>query len=358
MITLRNETTGKSLKLKDKDAKEVFGIDGQKHAHLICLPARNVIPTLGNKNIQIVHERKRAKKIGGTCVIRMGGLGDLIMLSSSLVKLKMQNQDKLLTLATTPQFVPIMKKLKGVDLCISIDDIPKYSFDNVIDLRYAVEPPNIGPGSLSWRRYVSHDRSDNFDLLCGVNSAKKYFNVPVVRSLCADLKETTLKKPLIAVCPTTASIYRTIPPDYVKPIIEKILKKIGGTVILVGKTEDWNRDLLKIRGKDIVNWLNQTTEAELIAICSMMDLIISPDTGVLHIAGALKKRAIGIFGNINPETRISHYKTVTALYSKGKLPCIPCHDVPGACDCDSPGSPCMRLVTPDKIAKSARGLLC
>lgn len=358
MIVLKNQATGKTLKLKDKDAKEIFGIEGQKHAHLVCLPAQNIIPSLGNKNVQIVHLRKRAKKIGGTCVIRMGGLGDLIMLSSSLVKLKMKNQDKLLTLATAPQFVPIMKKLKGVDLCISIDDIPKYSFDNVIDLRYAVEPPNIGPGSLSWRRYVGFDRSDNFDLLLGVNSNKRYFNVPVNTKACADLRHSALRKPLIVFCPTTASTARTIPPEYVGPIVNKLHEAVGGTVILVGKSEVWNRELTKIQGKHVVNWLDQTSEEELIAVCSMSDMVISPDTGVLHVAGALKKKAVGVFGNINPLTRVSYYPTVKALYPVGKIPCIPCHDVPGACDSDKPGSPCMKLNTPEKIVRAAKELLC
>lgn len=358
MIVLRNDTTGKSLKLKDKDAKEIFGIEGQKHAHLVCLPAKNVIPALGKGNVQIVHEHKRAKKVGGTCIIRAGGLGDLAILSSSIVKYKMRDPDKSLTLATLQRYVPIMKNLKGVDLCIPVDDMNRYSFDKIIDLRYSVEPPNIGPGSLSWRRYVGCDRADNFDMLLGVNSNKRYFNIPVNPKACADLRHSTLRKPLIVFCPTTASTARTIPPEYVAPVVNKLHEVVGGTVILVGKTEGWNRQLTKIQGKHIVNWLDQTSEEELIAICSMSDMVISPDTGVLHVAGALKKKAVGVFGNINPATRVSYYPTVKALYPVGKMPCIPCHDVPGACDYDKPGSPCMKLNTPEKIVRAAKELLC
>jgi ADP-heptose:LPS heptosyltransferase len=116
--------------------------------------------------------------------------------------------------------------------------------------------------------------------------------------------------------------------------------------------------LTKIQGKHVVNWLDQTSEEELIAVCSMSDMVISPDTGVLHVAGALKKKAVGVFGNINPATRVSYYPTVKALYPVGKMPCIPCHDVPGACDYDKPGSPCMKLNTPEKIVRAAKELLC
>jgi ADP-heptose:LPS heptosyltransferase len=354
VIILRNSTTGKSLKLKDKDAKEVFGIEGQKHAHLICLPARNVITTLGDKNIQIVQQRRRTKKIGGTCVVRMGGIGDLIILSSSLVKMKMKNPESPLTLATLEKYVPIMKGLKGIDLCIPIDDISKYSFDRMIDLRWAVEPSNIGPGSLSWRQYVCNDRSDNFDKLCGVVSRRKYFNVPVNKLLFTD----KIKGVKIGFCPVNGSIVRSMPPDYVEPTIKLLLAETGGTVVLVGKTEAWSRDLLQIKGERIRNLIDKTSEEEMIAICSRMDLIIAPDTGILHIAGALKKKAIGLFGPINPDTRIAYYKTVVALGPYEEMQCIPCHDVPGACDCGKPGgAPCMRLITPERIAMTAKAVL-
>lgn len=355
MIILRNETTGKTLKLKDKDAKEVFGIEGQKHAHLICLPARNVITTLGDKNIQIVQQRRRTKKIGGTCVVRMGGIGDLIILSSSLVKMKMKNPESPLTLATLEKYVPIMKGLKGIDLCIPIDDISKYSFDKMIDLRWAVEPSNIGPGSLSWRRYVGNDRSDNFDMLCGVSARGKYFNIPVDKSLCANLK--AIKGLKIGLCPVNGSPVRSMPPEYVSDTINLLLAKTPATVVLIGKTEDWSRSLLKIKGERILNLIDKTTEAEVISICSRMDLIIAPDTGVIHIAGALKKKAIGLFGPIDPDTRIAYYKTVVALGPYEEMQCIPCHDIPGACDCGKPGAPCMRLITPERIAMTAKAVL-
>jgi len=351
MIILKNQTTGKSLKLKDKDAKEVFGIEGQKHAHLVCLPARMLIPTLGDKNIQIVHERKRTKKIGGTCVVRMGGIGDLIILSSSLAKMKKKEPNKPLTLATLGRYVQIMSGLKGVDLCISIDDMGKYSFDKTIDLRYAVEPSNIGPGSLSWRRYVSNDRSENFDLLCGVTSKKRYYNIPVSEKI--KFPWIVKRRPLIGFCPTTKSPVRVVPPEYV----EKIVQMLGtlGTVVLLGQTEAWNKNLLDIGG--CVNLLNKTDEQKLIDCVAAMNLVIAPDTGILHIAGAMKKKSIGLFGPIDPDTRIKYYKNMTSIYPIGEMPCIPCHDIPGACDSNKPGAPCMRMITPERIFMAAKEML-
>lgn len=352
MVILKNIVTKKELKLSDAVAREVFGIDGPKHEHLLCLPARNIAP-MPERSVKIIHEnRAKKKKIGGICIVRMGGIGDLVILSSSIVKLKKKYPNERITLATLAKYL-FMKDLAGIDLCIDVDDLHKYSFDKVIDLRHAVEPPGIGPGSLLWRKYISVDRSDCFDFLCGVNSSRKYFNVPLDRHVKKFLFSGQ-KRPFIGFCPTAKSTARVIPPEYVEPTIKMLSKR--GTVILFGQTEHWNRGLKGIGG--CVNILDATTERELASVCARMDVIISPDTGVLHIAGALKKKAVGLFGPINPQTRISYYKNTVAIFPVGELPCIPCHDVPGACDHDRPGAPCMRLITPGRIDREVRGLLC
>jgi ADP-heptose:LPS heptosyltransferase len=116
--------------------------------------------------------------------------------------------------------------------------------------------------------------------------------------------------------------------------------------------------------KGLLNKLNQTPHySEVIAICSLSDLIISPDTGPVHIAGALKKKCIALFGNIKPDTRVRYYRTVKALYPEGELGCIPCHDVFGSCDLgadrdlsENPGTDCMRLLTPKRIVEAVKEL--
>jgi ADP-heptose:LPS heptosyltransferase len=352
MIVLRNVITGKELAISDKKGREIFGLTEGK-ASLVFLPASKFVPGRGICNISISKIEGKAKKIGGTCIIRMGGIGDLFILSSSLVKRKKKYPNNKITLATLPQYIPLMKNLKGVDFCISVDDVDTYSFNEVIDLRHAVEPSNVGPGKLSWKDYVSHDRSDNFDRLCGVNSTRKYFNAPVDNKFAF----TKPKGLVIGINPTSKSAIRVIPPEYVEPLTDMLIRRLGATVVLMGKTEHWNRDLTRINGNKIINLLDTTSENDLITLTSRMDLVITPDTGALHIAAALKKKCLGLFGPIDPATRTAYYPTVKTIYPKGELSCIPCWDIPGCCNNGHPGADCMRLITPEKIVKAVRGMI-
>jgi ADP-heptose:LPS heptosyltransferase len=358
MFVLTNDMTGSRLKLTKKQAFDIFGLQ-ERHEHLVCLPSRQEIKTAGKRFSLGVSSTggRRKKKIGGTCVIRMGGLGDLAILSSSLSKLKMKYPDKPLVLATKQGHVVPMQGLKCLDLVIAISDLDKYRFERVIDLRYAVEPANIGPGKLSWREYTCFDRSDNFDRLCGVNGEQKVFELPIheVARHSMEVFFASCKRPIIGLNPTCTSIWRAMPPHYVKPVLEGLAEK--GTIILFGKTEAWNADLRRLRKKNAINLLDSWDLEHLIAGCSLMDLIITPDTGTLHIGAALKRPTLGLFGNIDPATRTTYYPTVKTIYQAAALPCIPCWDVPGACWEEKPGADCMRAITPEKICETARMML-
>jgi ADP-heptose:LPS heptosyltransferase len=359
VFVLQSLNTGKELVFSDKMGRAFFGPD-VKSKMLVCLPTEKIVQGKGIVNIKIMEKDNQVRKIGGTCFIRMGGIGDLVILSSTLVKRKMKYPDKKITLATLPQYIKVMSKLKGVDYCIQIDDLNRYSFDEVIDLRYAVEPSNIGPGSLPWVDYVSKDRSDNFDRLCGVNSTRKYFNVPVDNESRKKFKAMlpTRSGPVIGLNPTSKSPVRVMPPEYVYPLIHKLIRRLDATIIIMGKTEHWNKSLAELNNDNILNLLDKTTEADLISLTSITDLVITPDTGALHIAAALKKKCLGLFGNIDPRTRTTYYPTVRTIYPKGKLACVPCWDVPGSCQChDKQGADCMRLITPERICRAVMEMI-
>lgn len=355
MYLLTNDVTGQALKLTDKVAENVFGLT-EAHQHLVCLPAAKIMKAKNAQlTIRVDRKTSNAKKIAGTCVVRMGGIGDLAALSSTLVKLKKKDPETSITLATLRNHIDLVQGMNGVDRVIDVDELKRYRFDKVLDLRYSVEPANIGPGSLTWKDYTCKDRSDNFDMLCGVNGKAKYFNLPVDKVFQADMKARLKKypKPWVGINPTCTSYFRAMPPDYIDPLIDML----PGTVVLFGKTEIWNDELRHIIGDTVLNFLDNLTLPQMIALCSVLDVIITPDTGTLHIGAALKRKTLGLFGNIDPATRATYYKTVTTLFPKGALKCVPCWDIPGACECDKPGAECMRLHTPEIIAKEVKAMV-
>ena len=332
----------------------MFGPDcaGKRFIFLPCAPAA-VTP---KSTISIEVREQAPKKVKGICVVRMGGLGDLIMLSSGLRELKRRNYSKSLTFATLEKHQAFMGAMPFVDDTICVDDLKDYDFEKTIDLRFAVEPPELGTHCRgSWESYTMDDRSDAFEKLMGVYPCQKKFEVPVDGDTTERMNYKLNGKEFVLINGAMVALARSISPKYIEPLCSAIVKKFGINVVLVGQSQPWTNGVKSIHSDGLINLINKTTIPEMISLCYLAQLVITPDTGTLHIAGALKKKTIGVFGNINPRTRISYYPTVKAIYPHGDLKCIPCWDLH---PCKMNGSAkCMNLTTPGKIIKTAAEMI-
>jgi ADP-heptose:LPS heptosyltransferase len=311
-------------------------------------------------------------KDAGTLVLRMGGIGDLILLSSSLKAYKEVHPDEKLIFATSPQHIDVLKDVPFLDKIIPIPDSYKSSFYKVIDLRYKIESPEVG-GILDSEIYKTVSRSDVFDRLMGLENAKKDFYVNVDEEKVKEVKKAigySKKYRYIGIQVTCTSNTRTIPPEYVPEIVKQFRKVKDLKIVVFGNEEFWhgrrmgkeNFEKKKIGKVRTVNLMGETNQAEMIALCSIMDYIISPDSAAVHIAGALRKKCLGLFGNMDPYLRIYYYPTVKALYPKNELPCVPCYDFCNPCEyykkLSTPNQPiggeCMRKLTPERIFQEAK----
>ncbi|MDI6801163.1 MAG: glycosyltransferase family 9 protein [Thermodesulfovibrionales bacterium] len=90
---------------------------------------------------------------------------------------------------------------------------------------------------------------------------------------------------------------------YYRELIEKIIKQFDAFVIISGDSSEVpfiNKMLDSLDNRKIVNLAGKTTLKQLAPLCSMADIVIGNDTGVLHIARAVKTPAITIFGPEDP----------------------------------------------------------
>ena len=70
-----------------------------------------------------------------------------------------------------------------------------------------------------------------------------------------------------------------------------------------------------------------------IAFLNLMDVVLTADTASLHMAGALGKPCLGVFGLTDGEKRCSYYPTVE--YVQGKIDCSPCEKITEEMPCDN-----------------------
>lgn len=317
-------------------------------------------------------EQSPVLKDSGTLVLRMGGIGDLVMLSSSLKAYREAHPEEKLILATSPQHMGVLKGAPFLEKIIPIPDSYKSSFYKVIDLRYKLESPEVG-GVLDSDVYKTVNRSDVTDRLMGLESAKKDFYVGVDEGKVDEVKKAighSKRHKWLGIQVTCTSNTRTMPPEYVPEIVRLFRSVKGLKIVVFGNDEFWhgrrmgkeNFEKKKIGKVRTVNLMGGTDQEGMIALCSIMDYIISPDSAAVHIAGALGKKCLGLFGNMDPYLRIWYYPTVKALYPKNELPCVPCNDFCNPCEyyrhLATPNQPiggeCMRKLTPERIFQEAK----
>lgn len=142
----------------------------------------------------------------------------------------------------------------------------------------------------------------------------------------------------------------------VKKIIE-LCDKINKPIILLGgkddiptsfevekffRTKKKHDDIEKILNKrtSIYNLCGKISIGGSASIVSMAKVVYTNDTGFMHIAAALNKRVVSIFGSTHPQLGFYPYKTNFFIYQNNKLSCRPCTKI-GLSKCPAGHFKCM-----------------
>ncbi len=128
----------------------------------------------------------------------------------------------------------------------------------------------------------------------------------------------------------------------VERIIE-LCRKIGGPVVLLG-SEDDRRTGEQVAGvignESIYNACGKYNLCQSASLLKQSRVVFSHDTGLMHIAAALKKKVYSIWGNTTPQFGMYPYRTEYVVLEKQGLPCRPCSKI-GSARCPQGHFKCM-----------------
>ena len=115
--------------------------------------------------------------------------------------------------------------------------------------------------------------------------------------------------------------------DNFKSVIEETDKIFDASFFVVGNSEQENNKALYLKNKlkdiDIKNLVNKTSLLELIELLKNMDLLISVDTGIIHLASVYNKNIICLYGQSLPErSGAVNPKAVTLCTYETCSPCV------------------------------------
>ncbi len=152
---------------------------------------------------------------------------------------------------------------------------------------------------------------------------------------------------LVGIAPQSNWQTKKWPPENFKKIVREFSKE-NTAVILGSAREEWE-------GRNIINLTGETSVKDLIAACSLLDVLVSNDCGVMHIASAVGTGVAVIYGATVPELGFTPWGEHVVIQN-GRLGCRPC-SLHGPRKCPRKHFKCMTEISPENVIRAAGGLL-
>jgi len=182
-----------------------------------------------------------------------------------------------------------------------------------------------------------------------------YINEDVDTEVTDVFKNIKSNKPIAGIQLKTSTIVRDYPYEYFKELIAR-LHSCEIDVVLIGEPNLSNEIVKKYNLCD-KNMATDLTNVcvdlnHLVSVINHCDFLIGPDTSGLHIAGALKKPMVGLFGPIPSSLRIGYFKNAIGIDCKTRCgPCFLHGNRPCRFSVNNGQSTCMYLAEPKKIVE-------
>ena len=278
------------------------------------------------------------------CLVRGEGIGDVITTTPVVRAIKQQFAKVKITYATNTQYlggalVEVLKHNPNIDRIIERELIGEADYDLVINLHCpCIHYEKRGNPPIS--------RIDLFAKHVGVeltNPVPEFFIQEEEIANGEELLRPVLQDKLLLVQPSASSQRRSIQHDTLKEALVTLYKEHGVRSIVITHSTDHASAVLweNVPGGLAIKDL---TIREIAGVMVHCNLVLCPDSSILHLAGALDIPTVAMFGPTHPDARINHYKSAVGIWEARELAPCPCWYE----HCPI-GETCWKLITPGII---------
>jgi ADP-heptose:LPS heptosyltransferase len=169
----------------------------------------------------------------------------------------------------------------------------------------------------------------------------------------------TAEPPLIGVHVSGGRAIKQWPPERFAEVARRLIDATGATIVLTGGTAD--RGLVEavkasLPSSRVVDIAGHVDLLTLAGVVERLDLLVTGDTGPMHLAVAVGTPLVAVFGPSDPARygpRGAYDRVVRV-----DLPCSPCNRIrlpPARCIGHTPD--CLAQIGPDRVFAAAREVL-
>ena len=177
----------------------------------------------------------------------------------------------------------------------------------------------------------------------------------------ASIAESAARR--IAMVPAGASnmvrqqTLRRWPADRYASIASMLLDRGDEVVLLGGPDDTWVRESFASLAQHprLIDRIGGTTLPEFISLADTCSLVLTHDTGPLHLAGLSHALVLALFGPTDPGSFLPRREGVRVLWGGEDLACRPCYDGRNFAPCDSNG--CMQSITVESVLRAMDEML-
>jgi lipopolysaccharide heptosyltransferase II len=143
-------------------------------------------------------------------------------------------------------------------------------------------------------------------------------------------------------------------------LADRLQEELGARVVLTGSRAEMPiaRGVAGLMRTRPIVLTGETSVDELAAVLARCDLVLSGDSGPLHMAVALNRPTISIYGPTDPAISGPFPRPgQTAVVLRTGIGCSPCYNALATADCPYGNAVCMSHLTVDTAYAAARRVL-
>ena len=264
-------------------------------------------------------------------ICRCGGIGDVLCTLPMCEEVRRRHPGKLLVFITAPVWREVVVMSRSADLVYANRWwIHPFKFPKNVKLIGLVDT-TYNPQTTGEQSFTSGTSAHLIDDLAGscelevTKRLRKLRPSPVlIENACARCGlEMTEERLLIGINPGPSWRVREWAGFEWQKLINKIHSEYDAVIIQFGiNTGDGSSEYDNLT--DVKLLAGRLKGEELVALIAICDLVISIDSGPVHVAGAVGTPVVGLFGPLDPASRLPPYSEAIGLFSD--VPCLFCHN--------------------------------